>query len=123
VYTIDMSHTIFRAIPPWETVVQILNYLNISLYFPTTFQRCDLQFHRSPDAVNLLRPYYKPCKARQYLNEVTEQRWITLLRHILSVNGYEMKSQETTRNKKKAILYTIQKAHDILEGGVVVKFS
>lgn len=118
-----MTHTIFRAIPPWETVVQILNYLNISTHFPTTFQRGDLIFHRSSDAINLLRPYYKPCKARQYLDDVSDQRWITLLRHILSVNGHEMKGQETTRNKKKAIIYTIQKISNNLNDGVVVKFS
>jgi hypothetical protein len=118
-----MTHVLFREFPPWEIVVQILNMLNISTHFPTTFQRSDLIFDRAPEAIMLLRPYYKPCKARQYLEDVPEQRWITLLRHILMANGYEMKSQETTRNKKKAILYTIQKVAEPTSENIVVEFS
>ena len=119
-----MTHILFREIPPWETVVRILNMLNIPIHFPTTFQRHELSFDRNSDVVNLLRPYYKPCKARQYLDDITEQRCITLLRHILVANQYEMKSQETTRNKKKAILYTIQKcAQTNTEETIVVNFT
>ena len=118
-----MSHVLFREYPPWETVTHILKLLNISTHFPTTFQRSDLTFDRAPEAIMLLRPYYKPCKARQYLDNVSEQRWITILRHILMANGHEMKSQETTRNKKKAILYTIERIAETTSENIVVEFS
>lgn len=102
--------SLFRKLPPWTLVTQVLSLMNLPSQFPFSFQRRDLNLNNSIEAVSLLEPYYKPCKAKQYLGYTDEARWITILRHILEIYNYEIISQETTRDKKKTIVYTIKGA-------------
>ena len=117
------SSLIFREIPPWDLVKSILNMLNIPIDFPVTFQKKDINLTQSCDAAYFLEPYYKPCKAKKYLLGIDDKRWITVLRHILQPHGWKIVYQETTRDKKKAILYTIQPIEDILLKPVELDFS
>jgi N-acetyl-anhydromuramyl-L-alanine amidase AmpD len=84
-----------------------MTLLNLPIHFPVSFQRSDINLEGSIEAASLLEPYYKPCKAKQYLEHTDEARWVTILRHSLDIYGYEILSQETTRDKKKTIIYTI----------------
>ena len=71
----------------------------------------------------LLEPYYIPCKGNQYLEYTDRNRWITIIRHILTPHGYTLEFFETTRNKKKAIFYSIDRTEGILKTAVAVDFS
>jgi hypothetical protein len=108
-------HPLFREIPPVSVVWEVLKLLNLSTEPPFTFTKDLLLIENSDEAAALLEPYYMPCKARQFLDHTDQLRWITVLRHILLPNGYVIQKQETTRNKKKTILYTIDRI-SVIEG-------
>jgi hypothetical protein len=97
--------------------------LNLSTDIPFTFQKQDIRLEKSLEIVSLLEPYYIPCKAKQYLEYTTETRWITILRHILLPHAYVLVSQETTRDKKKTIFYTIERAYSTLRESIQMDFS
>jgi len=116
-------HALFRTIPPWTLVLQVLSMLHLSTEIPYTFQKQDIQLENSAQLVALLEPYYIPCKAKQYLEYTTNTRWVTILRHIVEPHGYILVSQETTRDKKKAIFYTIERASSKLNQAIQIDFS
>ena len=113
---------LFRKPPPMTLVLEVFSLLNISSDFPTTFTKTDLKLENFSAAAGLLEPYYLPCKVKLYLEYTDSVRWITILRHILAVHGYTIKNIETTRNKKKAIYYTIERLGD-LRTAVSIDFS
>jgi hypothetical protein len=117
------KHPLFREIPPWLLVLQVLSMLNLPTDIPYTFQRQDMKLDASPTIVALLEPYYIPCKAKQYLEYTPDHRWITILRHLLLPHGYVLISQETTRDKKKAIFYSIERAYSTLREAIQMDFS
>jgi len=117
------SHPLFRTQPPWTTVLEVLALLRLPREFPATFQKQDMDLTNSAEAVALLEPYYIPCKARKFLDYTTELRWITILRHILLPHAYVLTIQETTRNKQKAIFYTIERAYNTLREAIKLDFS
>jgi hypothetical protein len=114
---------LFREVPPWYIVVDILKLLHIPTDFPCTFQKQDLCDEQFVACAIILDSYYLPCKAKEFLEYTTAVRWITILRHILSCYGYMITTVETTRNKKKAIFYTIERASGTLKSAVAVDFS
>jgi hypothetical protein len=103
-----MYSNLFVETPPLCIVNDILTLLNLSTIFPYTFQKNMIKTDNSVDAIILLEPYYKPSKAKKYLSYTDEGRWITILKHILKPHGWIIVSKETTRDRKKVILYTIQ---------------
>jgi hypothetical protein len=114
---------LFRQIPPWPLIEDVLTMLDLSKYPPFTFQRCDISLDQSIHAVSLLEPYYIPSKARQFLSYTDEKRWVTILRHILEHHGWSVVSKETTRDKKKTILYTVQRVSTVMGTSVEVTFD
>lgn len=117
---------VLREVPPWTTVLEILALLNLPSEIPYTFQKGDISLENKEQAADLLYPYYIPCKAKQFLDHTDEVKWITILRHILLPQGYVILRQETTRQKKKAIFYTIERMSVIegpLKSDVKVDFS
>lgn len=114
---------LFRQIPPWSLIEKILSLLKLPSEFPVTFQREELCLDHCIEAVSLLEPYYLPCKSKKYLDHTDNKRWITILKQILKPYHYNIQIQETTRNKKKAYVYTITKIVGILEEPVSVAFD
>jgi len=118
------SHPLFRKVPPWTDILDVFKMLNLPTEFPYSFVKDTINLEFSSDAVALLYTYYKPCKAKLFFEEdMTKIRWITVLNHCLNVNGYSMERQETTRDYKKVILYTIVRVTDSLKQAVAVDFS
>ena len=54
-----------------------------------------------------LLDYYLPCKARIYLNSVTEKKSITILKQILKLHAHLLLSRERNSRHRKVILYQI----------------
>jgi hypothetical protein len=121
--TLGRMTNLFRQIPPWTLVLQILSKLRISTEFPCTFQKQDIYLNDSIELVGLLEPYYIPCKAKQFLAYTDATRWIVILRHLLQPHGYILVIQETTRNTKKAIFYTIERVKGTLKEAFQMDFS
>jgi hypothetical protein len=116
-------HPLFRSVPPWTLVLDLLKMLGLSTEPPFTFTRNDVQLEQSEEAATLLAPFYKPCKARQFLEYTDQNRWITILRHVLHPHGYCLTVKETTRDKKKCMMYTIERSNGELKTAVKVDFS
>ena len=118
------SHPLFRKIPPWIEILDIFKILDLPTEFPYSFTKDMIQLDFSSYAKDLLYPYYKPCKAKQFLDNIMDEiRWITVLRHCLFLHGYTMDRQETTREYKKVIIYTISRSTDSIHTMVAVDFS
>jgi hypothetical protein len=58
----------------------------------------------------LLEPYYLPCKAKRYFNNLDARRTITILRHVLPFHGYRLQSYERLHLGKKRTVYQIHPA-------------
>jgi hypothetical protein len=105
-----MGSQLFRELPPWTLILKIFHSLCVPTEFPATFQRGTLTIINMEYLLSELHPYYKPNKAALYLErDLGPKEWITILRHLCEVHGYELSSKETTRDGKKTVFYTIQR--------------
>jgi hypothetical protein len=114
---------LFRQIPPWTLIEDVLSLLGLSRYPPYTFQRNEISLDQSIDAVALIEPYYIPSKAKQFLSHTDEKRWVTVLRHLLEHHGWSVISKETTRDRKKTIVYSVQRVGSVMGTSVEITFD
>lgn len=112
----------FRKQPPWSLVLELVRLLGLPNEFPILFTKHDISLENSEEAAYLLYPYYLPSRAN-YLEHMDELKWITVLRQCLVSHGYVLGRQETTRNGKKATVYTAEQATDKLASAVTLDFS
>lgn len=117
------KHPLFREIPPWQTVLDIFRMLGLGTDFPTSFQRELLKSDEFSAAAALLEPYYIPCRAKQYLEYTDAARWCTILRQLLAPHNYQLSTKETTRQGKKTVLYTVERATSQMNQPVRIDFS
>jgi len=59
-----------------------------------------------------LMTYYLPCKAKIYLQQVTEQKLVTILRQIIRLFDYKLATVKKSKNKIKTIYYFIVNKND-----------
>lgn len=80
------------------------------------FSKTDLVENKTVDKLeemlHELIMYYLPCKARIYLDVITEKRAITILSQFIKLFSYRLARKERIINKKKIIFYKIQKIED-----------
>jgi hypothetical protein len=100
---------IFRKKPPPELVLRALAAFGLkSLSDASWFSKSHIRMEVLEGCLIDLESYYMPCKAEVYLyKELTVARAITILRHILKVNGVHLSSVEKARGGKKTIWYQI----------------
>lgn len=112
----------FRKQPPWSLVLELFRILKLPNDFPVTFTKHDIKLDDSDEAVFLLHPYYRPSRA-YYLEQMDELKWLTVIRQCLGSHGYLIHRHETTRDGKKATVYTAQQATEMLVKPVTLDFS
>jgi hypothetical protein len=75
------------------------------------FSKHDLEKLNTVDKVNLLieeiRSYYLPCKAKVYLENIDVKKSITVLKQVIRLHGYFLKSKEKTFNTRKIMFYEL----------------
>ena len=118
-----MVQRLFRRVPPWNIVLDIVSMMQIPMEFPCTFEKGAINLEHAAAAAHTLEPYYLPCKVKQFLEHTDERRWITIFRHILHPYGWELVSKEATKLKKKTTLYTIQRSANEVVESIDVNFS
>ena len=59
--------------------------------------------------MEILKKIYIKCKHKIYLENLNEKKIITLIRQLLRINKYDLKTKEKYENGKKYLLYTISK--------------
>ena len=56
---------------------------------------------------NTLSNYYLPCKSKDYLQDITEKRCITILRQFIKIFNYKCIGIEKSIQGKKCITYRL----------------
>ena len=95
----------FAYIPPVDLVTHVLKTLRIDDM--RWFSKDELSLETLEDWLPLVEPYYLPCKASRYLDSITKNRIITVLRHLLKATDGELKYQERVINGKKITVYQV----------------
>jgi hypothetical protein len=103
---------LFGKVMPVEILLELLNCYGLKdLNDKHTFKKQDLVYLGTVKKINnmkeTLEEYYLPCKARLYLDEMTEKKSITILRQVLRLFKYHITSKERNMNTKKVIFYMI----------------
>lgn len=82
-----------------------------SLEDSRVFSKYDMELNNTIDCIynikDELKKVYIPCKAKIYLENITIKRCITILRQIVKLYGYNVKSCERSITKKKYIAYQL----------------
>ena len=96
---------LFRKIPSEEFVVEILENLKLNgLQEKRWFTKDELFIDTVDEWLPLLEPYYIPCKAKRFLQNINSSRVITILRHILHPIGYDLRTQERMYKLQKTTI-------------------
>ena len=76
-----------------------------------SFCKQDLFKERTVERLRPLLPtiedHYLPCKARVYIDELTEKRAITMFKQMLRLHGHYLLSRERNVNNRKIVYYTL----------------
>jgi hypothetical protein len=112
------KHQLFKDIPPIELVVKVVQCFGFEdlddkgcickKYFGTMNVIGNLQI-----LLPELRKYYLPCKARAYLNDLTNNSVMTILRQLLRPHHYIIVSREKYVNREKLINYNLLNKNEI----------
>lgn len=112
-----MKYQLFQQMPDEKFLLRLLNCYDITdINDNKEFSKCDLIdlqiINRIEDLIPELVLYYLPCKYEMFLNNITINKCITILRQILRLFNYHLKKREHVHNKKKSIYYRIEKKDD-----------
>lgn len=116
---------LFRKRVDTDTLLQVIRCFGVqSLADKRCFCKSDLveigTVANLTALVPTLEEFYLPCKARVYLEGLTEKRAITVLKQILRLHGYFLASRERNFNNRKVIFYRLMNE---MESGTVPKMQ
>lgn len=102
---------LFRERPAFDIIVKMLNELGFTgLTDSKIFSADELNLSTVEEWVPLIEPYYLPCKAKKYFDEIDSRRIITILRHVLPFHGFRLQIYERQHNGKKRTVYQMHPA-------------
>ena len=112
-----MKDQLFKLVPTEEILDKLLKCFGLdNINDKKYFTRNDLKKIKSIENINKIKnnleEFYLPCKSKIYLNNLTEKKIITLLRHFIKYKNYKLISQEKYMNKTKIIIYQLIKKND-----------
>ena len=100
--------SVFKTAPPLSVVKEILVAADLTSDFLKPFEKSELQLTNTEYIATLLYPYYHESKALIYLDNLTPERYITVLRQLLLPNGYILEGKDTTIKGKHKTVYQIK---------------
>ena len=105
---------LFIVKPPIDILFEICLFFAIdlnNLEKNNTFTKedlVDINFKENYEKIiNLLDEYYLNCKKKIYFDNINDKKCITILRQLLKLYNYSLKSTEKYCNSKKYIVYSI----------------
>jgi len=109
---------LFKKNPDQELFTKIIQTLGIDEFKEDfSFRKKDLlsfgTIHKLKALEPELREYYFPCKCKLYLDNLNENKCITIVRQFLRFFGYNLVSKEKYLNGEKFIVYSLSAAHHI----------
>ena len=107
-----MKDQIFKNIPTEEIINEVLKCFGLeNINDKKYFSRNDLKKIKTIENINKIKnnllKFYLPCKSKIYLNNLTEKKTITILRHFIKYSQYKLNSKEIYMNKSKIIIYQL----------------
>lgn len=104
------NKSLFRQKPPIDLVNMILKSMGFQygLLDTKSFTKDDLSDEGCDEWIALLDPYYIPCKARRYLGSLTKDSFVTIIRHIVRVHNFDIRTQEKIVCGVKKTVYRIE---------------
>jgi hypothetical protein len=121
-----MINQLFREIPDRKYIINILNIFGLNDFNDShKFTKNDLLSINTLDNLiiekDTLIKYYIDCKGKIYLNNITLNRAITILRQLLKLYGYNLNSTEQYINGNKIILYNVSQFKNNKK--IIIKFE
>ena len=103
---------LFRKIPPKNIINKILKYYGIHGFDDNKFftKNCLSKYNliKNLDEISTqFEEYYLPCKFKIYFKNLTLKKSITILRQVLKLYDYYVKSHEKYIKGEKIIMYQI----------------
>lgn len=119
---------LFKKLPDYNMIINIVELYGIKdLDINYKFTINDLIklniVHKLNQCRNELNLYYLNCKFNKYVNNMTEKKSITVLRHFLKVINYKVVSKEKYSNNKKYLVYNIKNNNDNNEIDLTLNFD
>jgi len=107
-----VKNQLFRVLPDMEIINSLLEVFGLDTLKDTKFfTKESLKENDTPSKlINMkdqLEKYYLPCKANNYIVDITEKRSITILRQFIRVHGYALISKERYIDGKKTSVYRL----------------
>ena len=112
-----VKNQLFRVLPDTEIIHTLLEIFGLTSlednnYFTKETMNESDTLTKFTDIKDTLTSYYLPCKAKVYLNDITDKKCITILRQFIKVHGYTLISKERYINRKKTCVYRLIKVDD-----------
>ena len=118
----EKKDQLFTKNPPFELVKDILKLfitrdIDDNLYYE--FSKKNIIDKNIINKIEIyipeLKKYYLKCKHNKYLENLTDKKFITLLRQILRLYNFNLRSIEKYNNGEKYLLYIIEKKKNLLK--------
>ena len=108
------KNQLFKIIPDLTILQELLKIFGLeSLEDTTFFTKQSLKDSNGVDKMeelsNKLKDYYIPCKSRIYLENIDENKCITILRQFLKTQDYTLVTKDRSFKGKKMKIYRLIK--------------
>ena len=107
-----VKNQLFRILPDTDIIHSLLNAFGLTSLDDTKFfTKSSLKDNETVTKINemkdQLESYYLPCKAKNYMNNITEKRSITILRQFIKSHNYTLISKERYIDGNKVSVYRL----------------
>ena len=111
-----MKNQLFRKVPSKDVVIRILKLHGIEGFdLAKSFTIKDFEERAVASKIKQFQPdlrtYYLKCKWK-YITDLTPKKCLTLLRQLLKLYGYKLKSREKCQKGYKFFIYNICESED-----------
>ena len=121
------NESLFRAKPPIDLVNNILKSMGLDsgITESRAFTKDDLRDDRIEEWLPELESYYIPCKARRFLDSLTRDKFVTVIRHMIRVHNFELRAQEKVFAGVKKTQYRIEPRTPSFsaKGDILIEFN
>ena len=109
---------VFKENPTVDILNKLLKTIGIDAFKEEySFRKKDFEKWETVVKINALKDelskFYFPCKSKIYLNNIDEQKVITILRQFLKALKFSLISKEKYSHGEKYISYTLITSHKI----------
>ncbi len=109
----NIHFQLFKVLPTKEFIDKIAQLYGVK-DFDTNYkftikdlENCDIVGRLNDMRLELFE-YYLNCKFKKYMEDLTEKKSITILRHFLRVINYKVESREKYSNNRKYLVYNLK---------------